>query len=191
MALNSKAIPVLLAGSILAYSGLRGKNVSAVLNSLVAGKNPAAIPNSGAVMPVSGWGSTVAGAGGDIASAGLKYVGVPYRWAGFTPNGWDCSGFCNYVIGHDLQRAIPGVAAGKFNASWHGPPAALWYVWTGATDVPRGEAQSGDLACWPTHMGICVDNAHMVNAYTWGHPTAVTGIEEMNPPGEILKVRRI
>lgn len=194
MPINDRAIPFILAGGILAYSGLRGKNVSAVVRSLIMGKNPSVLPSSLAATPAEGWAAVsqdVSAAGrSDVASAALRYVGVPYRWGGASPNGWDCSGFVNYVIGHDLGRALPGVSR-NFDGSWHGPIAAMWYVWAGASTVPRDQALPGDLACWPTHMGICVDNAHMVNAYTWGHPTSVTGIESMAPPGQSLRIRRL
>jgi hypothetical protein len=38
---NGTAIFIVLAGSVLAYSGLKGKNISAVTRDLIAGKNPA------------------------------------------------------------------------------------------------------------------------------------------------------
>ena len=43
-----------------------------------------------------------------IASDALRYKGAPYKWGGAMPSGWDCSGFVNYVIGHDLGMTIPG-----------------------------------------------------------------------------------
>jgi len=186
---NGLAVGVFVAGGLLVYSAVKGINVSAAVRSLVAGKNPALL--TGAVGTSSGDSvSTGTGPNGDIASDAVQYVGVPYKFGGGNPNGWDCSGFVNYVLGHDLAKSLPG-GIKNFTGSWHGPVAAQYYVWSGADTIPRNQAAAGDLACWLTHIGIVTDNEHMVNAYTTGQPTAITGIESHTPPGEILRIRRV
>lgn len=35
-----------------------------------------------------------------ILNFAKKFLGTPYRYAGSTPSGFDCSGFVNYVFGH-------------------------------------------------------------------------------------------
>jgi cell wall-associated NlpC family hydrolase len=188
---NGVAVGVFLAGGILTYSAVKGINVSAAIRSLVAGKNPDLL--TGAVGTSSMDSSSVvadSGPNSGIAADAVQYIGVPYKFGRANPNGWDCSGFVNYVLGHDLGRNLPGGIRG-FKGNWHGPIAAQYYVWSGAQTIPRNQAAAGDLACWLTHIGIVTDNQHMVNAYTTGQPTAITGIESHTPPGEVLKIRRI
>lgn len=195
--MTSKGIPgfaifLTAIGGIVAYSGVRGISVSAAARNLLAGVSPESVPKiaSGAVEWNTGVDSAHSSTSGIVATA-MRYVGVMYNWAHANPTvGWDCSGFCNWVLGHDLGMTLPG-GIKNFNGTWHGPPAAMWYVTTLATSIPRSEIQPGDLCVWPTHMGIAVDSDHMINAYQTGHPTQVTGIDDMAPPGELLRVRRL
>ncbi|MFD0679371.1 MULTISPECIES: C40 family peptidase [unclassified Paenibacillus] len=36
-----------------------------------------------------------------------EYLGVPYKWGGSTPNGFDCSGFVRYVFTHNRGIDLP------------------------------------------------------------------------------------
>jgi peptidoglycan DL-endopeptidase LytE len=43
-----------------------------------------------------------------------KYLGVPYKWGGSTPEGFDCSGYLNYVYSH-AGVSIPRTVATIWN----------------------------------------------------------------------------
>lgn len=44
---------------------------------------------------------------GRVIEVGRSFIGVPYKWGGVDPNGWDCSGFVQEVFrlsGHQVPR---------------------------------------------------------------------------------------
>ena len=96
--------------------------------------------------------------------AALAYTGIgrPYVWGGTTPNGWDCSGFTQWVY------AQAGISIPRVNA------------WTAMT--PTSTPQPGDLVMQNggAHVGIYVGNGMMVSALnpsqgTLLHSVAATG----------------
>ena len=99
-------------------------------------------------------GRPVATAPGPLADSlvqfALRQLGVPYRWAGTTPeSGFDCSGFLMYAYAH-VGVPVPHSTALLIDA---GQP------------VPRAEARPGDLVVFtgtaqtsttPGHAGIII-----------------------------------
>ena len=109
-----------------------------------------------------------------VVASALTYEGrVPYKWGGETPDGWDCSGFVSWVLHHDNGIELP--------SDTH-TTAIQFYTWSGAQTIPRDQAGPGDLACWVSHVGICVDNTTMVNSPTFGKKTTVDHIWETPAP---------
>jgi cell wall-associated NlpC family hydrolase len=169
------------AGALVLWSALKGVSVTGGLRSLLTGKQPVTAntePITGSVDLTSTGAGTVTGSA--VANAGLRYVGSGsvYKWGGGSPAGWDCSGFVNYVIGHDLGGAIPGSPSGGF--SGHGPTTFQWALF--GTSVPRSQVQAGDLVVWPAfHMGIAVSGTQMVNCPgPNGSPAPVVGGIDIN-----------
>lgn len=156
-------------GALVLWASLKGVGVTGGLRSLLGGKQPVSTHSEDITGNVADTASgdllstgsgTVTGSA--VANAGLRYVGSgsTYAWGGGTPKGWDCSGFCNWVIGHDLAGAIPGSRSGSY--SGHGPTTIQWATF--GTSVPRDQVQAGDLVVWPLfHMGIAVSGSQMVN----------------------------
>jgi len=173
---------------VFVYAGIKGHSISSGFRSLLGGHVPTDTtlpPDLGGMLgsvggdvrqllqnpPGSAGGPPAAGpaAGGGqaIVAAAMAYYhsGSVYRMGGANPQrGWDCSGYVNWVLCHDLGLPIPGYRAGSFTGRVHGPVTAIWPFWSGAVSVPRDAVRGGDLVIWPfRHMGIAVDNTSMIN----------------------------
>jgi cell wall-associated NlpC family hydrolase len=206
--LSGIAIAEGIAGFLLFWSGLRNQSITDVIREGLSGNatalqqdNPQAAPSIGVTDNSSSTSSSTAqvagtGAAGKpgIAADALSYVGrFPYTWGGAPAKGSsDCSGFANWVIGHDQGLAIPGYAAGKYTGSAHGPTTLSYLAWTGAATVGHSgsDAQAGDLAVWQTHMGICTGPNQMVSCQDPANGTRSSSIDGFIP-GELLYIRRL
>jgi cell wall-associated NlpC family hydrolase len=93
--------------------------------------------------------------GNAVVDAARHYLGVPYKWGGATPHGFDCSGLVTWVLHHDLGYNLP--------SNTH-TVTMQFLTWGGAKDVPRSQASAGDLCCSTGHIGIAVDNNSMIHA---------------------------
>lgn len=175
--INVGAVALAGAGAVVVYAATKGIGLAGGFRALLGGQP---LPE-GEDLTVTGTGSVLTGdttllggtilgsiAGGNspIAQAGLAYEGKgTYRWGGGQPSGWDCSGFVNWVLCHDLGLAIPGYAGGTFTGKAHGPVTASWALWSGATTIQRDQVAAGDLVIWPAfHMGIAISNSQMIAA---------------------------
>lgn len=87
-------------------------------------------------------------------------------------------------MGHDLKMSIPMYPNGTYTGNAHGPTAAQYLVWTGASSIPYNQMAPGDLICWLTHIGIVVGNNQMISAYDTAKGTLVTSIAGAGPTGE-------
>ena len=87
-----------------------------------------------------------------------KYLGVPYVWGGYSPSGFDCSGFVSYVV----NSCGNGWNYGRLTAE--GLRGQCTYV-------APGEAKPGDLIFFQgtyntsgaSHIGIYVGNGMMIH----------------------------
>ena len=97
-----------------------------------------------------------------------KYLGVPYVWGGYSPSGFDCSGFVSWVINHCGN----GWDYGRQTAE--GLRQICYYV------SPE-DARPGDLVFFEhtyetagaSHIGIYVGNGMMIHA---GEPVQYTSL---------------
>ncbi len=102
-----------------------------------------------------------------IAKA-YQYLGVPYVWGGYSPSGFDCSGFVSYCI----NNCGAGWSVGRLTAN------GLLGI---CTKVSSSEAQPGDLIFFQgtystsgaSHVGIYLGNGQMIHC---GNPCQVSSI---------------
>jgi NlpC/P60 family len=130
----------------------------------------------------------------NVVSEALKYKGrVPYAYGGASPRGWDCSGFVNWVLGHDLHLTLPG-GVRNFDGQGHGPVVMQYVTWSGAQTVK--DPAPGDLVCFAGlgplgHIGFVTGPDEMISALDPKYGTAVTPIKGFGPVGAPISYRRV
>ena len=91
------------------------------------------------------------GSNSEIINIAKKYLGVPYVWGGTTPNGFDCSGFVQYVF------AEAGISLPRTTYAYQP------YLGS-ANEVAKEEAQPGDIVWRYSHIGIYLGNDQYIHA---------------------------
>lgn len=107
----------------------------------------------------------------EVVDIALKYLGVPYVWGGASPQGFDCSGLCQYVYAQ-IGISLPRTSAAQYRAGAHIPPDRL--------DLLR----PGDLVFFGTdgdpsrvhHVGIYVGDGDYVHAPQLGDVVKVSSL---------------
>jgi cell wall-associated NlpC family hydrolase len=83
-----------------------------------------------------------------VVQVALQYQGVPYRFGGSTPAGFDCSGFVQYVyaqFGVSLPHSVSGQSAAGVRIS-------------------REDARPGDIVIMAGHNGIYLGNGTFIDS---------------------------
>lgn len=176
MTINGVALSSVAAGSILLWSGIKGWNVTRTIGEIISGKAPTGTDEN--VLTSASSGSAVGFTSSGTANDALQYNGHAYSYGGAPgkdgKSPWDCSSFVNWVIGHDLRRAIPGYGPGQYDGSVHGPPTGSWIAWM--THINQSDTQAGDLVVSATHMGIVIGPNQMISALNSRLGTKITPI---------------
>ena len=137
---------------------LRAAAVASTRAGSGAGVGTRSSSGSTATRTVSG-GSFGSARGSSVISLAARYLGVPYRYGGTTPYGFDCSGYVQYVFAR-LGVSLPRTADRQYDAT---------------TRIPRSQARPGDLVFFlgaggAYHVGIYAGNNLM---YDSGKPGQV------------------
>jgi cell wall-associated NlpC family hydrolase len=96
------------------------------------------------------------------AAVALQQIGVPYRYGGSTPNGFDCSG----LIYYSYSRAGKNV------------PRTTGSLWSGIQPVAKSQLQVGDVLFFRiegkmSHVGMYIGDNQFVHAPSSGKVVTV------------------
>jgi peptidoglycan DL-endopeptidase CwlO len=98
----------------------------------------------------------------EVVPIALRYLGVPYRWGGASPSGFDCSGLVMYVYGK-IGIALPHHAASQYGYG---------------RSVSRSQLRPGDLVFFNglSHVGIYVGSGSFVHAPHTGDVVKISSL---------------
>jgi cell wall-associated NlpC family hydrolase len=100
----------------------------------------------------------------DVVAFARRFLGTPYRWAGSSPAGFDCSGFVMYVYGHFGEQL----------------PHSSWMQYQRGHFVPRDRLQPGDLVFFNGlgHAGIYVGDGRFIHSPHSGDVVKISRLSE-------------
>ncbi len=148
---NGNGLRGLVAAGLIALAGC----------SWAPGQEPPASDDSGGWLSGGDARSAPAPAGTEasgIVALAEQMLGVPYRWGGRTPAGFDCSGLVQYTFERAGYR-VPRTSAQQHRA---------------ASPVPIGEAQPGDLVFFAESGRVSHELCNQFNLFRFkssGHHT--------------------
>ena len=114
---------------------------------------------------------------GGVVGIAMQYLGVPYRWGGESPSGFDCSGLIVYVY-----RQV-GVSLPHYTGA----------LWGQGVPVSRGDLQPGDLVFFNGlgHAGIYAGGGSFVHAPHTGDVVKVSSLSDSWYASTYMGARRI
>jgi cell wall-associated NlpC family hydrolase len=97
-----------------------------------------------------------------VVGIAMQYLGVPYRWGGADPSGFDCSGFVMYVYSQ-MGVSLPHSSYAQYGA---GSPVA------------QSDLQPGDLVFFDGlgHVGIYIGGGQFIHAPHTGDVVKISSL---------------
>ncbi|GHU24513.1 hypothetical protein FACS1894172_06540 [Spirochaetia bacterium] len=99
----------------------------------------------------------------NIIDFAKQYIGRPYRYAGDSPDGFDCSGFVCFVYRNSLGINLPHSSTG---------------IWESGREVRIEDAKPGDIIVFANrgridHVALLINSSTMIHAVSDGSKTGV------------------
>jgi cell wall-associated NlpC family hydrolase len=118
-------------------------------------------------------------AGHKAANVALRQVGIPYRYGGKTPSGFDCSGLVQYSYSK----------AGKY------VPRTTGQLWSALQPVPAAKMKPGDVLFFRiggkmSHVGLYLGDSRFVHAPSSGRTVSVASLETPFYGGSLIRAGR-
>lgn len=119
-------------------------------------------------------------AGERAVAVALQQVGVPYRYGGNSPSGFDCSGLVHY------SYDVAGISV----------PRTTRQLWSAAQPVDSGEIRPGDLLFFSiegkmSHVGMYLGDRRFVHAPQSGRTVSVASLDSPFYRRALLRAARI
>ena len=134
-----------------------------VLLGLVACSSQSAV-KSGSSEP-SAVDRTSGGVGDDAARFALRQVGVPYRYGGASPSGFDCSGLVHY----------------SYRLAGKSVPRTTAQLWNATAAVDSHQMRAGDVLFFRiggkmSHVGLYIGDSRFVHAPSSGKSVSIESL---------------
>jgi len=118
--------------------------------------------------------------GRQAATIALEQVGVPYRYGGASPSGFDCSGLVQYAY----SRAGLNV------------PRTTGQLWSAAKPVAQHDLAAGDLLFFSiegkmSHVGMYLGERRFVHAPQSGRSVSVASLDSPFYSSALIRVGRL
>jgi peptidoglycan DL-endopeptidase CwlO len=123
---------------------------------------PPAAPSSPPAPPPPASSGSIGSGHPEAATIAARYLGVPYRWGGASPSGFDCSGLVMYVYAQ-LGISLPHYTVAQYHMG---------------VAVSRSQLQPGDLVFFDGlgHVGIYIGQNQFIHAPHTGDVVKVSSI---------------
>jgi peptidoglycan DL-endopeptidase CwlO len=114
---------------------------------------------------------------GGVVGIAMRYLGIPYRWGGASPSGFDCSGFSMYLYAQ-VGVSLPHNAAMQYG---YGTP------------VSRSQLAPGDLVFFNGlgHMGIYIGGGQFIHSPHTGDVVKISSLSDSWYAATYVGARRI